>query len=73
LVLDAGEVLPAKTVVGVGKSVPQALTCETTMAVVVLRFWKVMVTGAATAVAAMARLAIAERIAIAFIIMTSSR
>jgi hypothetical protein len=72
-VLDAAEVLPTRTVVGVGERTPQVLTFETVMGVVVLRFWKVMVTGAATAVAAMARLAIAERIVIAFIIMTSSR
>jgi hypothetical protein len=63
--------MPAATVVGVGDRTPQELIFETVMTVVVLTFWKVMVTGAATAGAAIARLAITERTAITFIMMKS--
>jgi hypothetical protein len=48
-VLDAAEILPALTVTGAGDRTPQVLIFETVMGVVVLTFWKVRVTGAATA------------------------
>jgi hypothetical protein len=70
-VLDGGEVLPRATAAGGGDRTPQVLTCETFMVVVVLTFWKVRVTGAATAGADMARLEIIKRTAIIFMMMTS--